>query len=43
MEEKLDNPAEFDLGKKNIELMEKLVEELTEEGEYVATKRVKTE
>lgn len=43
MEEKLVTPGEFEAGRRNIEMMEELVDEMTRDGEYVEDlgKRVK--
>lgn len=43
LEEKIEKKDEFELGKRNIEIMEELVEELTKDGEYgeSSEKRVK--
>lgn len=44
LNERIDNPDNKDLGKNNIELMEGLVEEMTESGEYVnELKKLKSE
>lgn len=43
LENHLENPADTELGKKNLEVMEKLVNELKKDGEYIDTQEKKEE
>ena len=41
MEKHLETPDETDLGRKNIEIMEQLVDQMKEDGEYIDAREKK--